>query len=83
MVVKIQGELNLEGVQSAIGAEFRIQELLGQANSPHILQARAWSFRNRALAVGPRILGYIFLEWAPFGSLYDLIHTPPAVHGAK
>jgi hypothetical protein len=88
MVVKVQGEFNIEDVQNTIGREYRIQELLGHANSPHILQARAWSYRTRTrapgtLARGPRILGYIFLEWAPFGSLFDLIRTPPAVQGAK
>ncbi|KAH7408704.1 kinase-like domain-containing protein [Phaeosphaeria sp. MPI-PUGE-AT-0046c] len=77
MAVKVQGEDNMSSIRDIIFREYNWQKWLNGAHSAHILEARARSYRSRATA--PRHLGYIYLDWAPYGSLSDLIcNSPPS-----
>ncbi|KAF1917545.1 kinase-like domain-containing protein [Ampelomyces quisqualis] len=76
MAVKVQGESNMAEINEYVGREFRIQNSLNQIENPNILVARSWSHRQRPTA--PPFLGYIFLDWAPFGSLLDHVREAQA-----
>jgi hypothetical protein len=75
MVVKVQVDDSLEGIKSSVFKEYRIQSELNEAGSQHILNARTASCRERPTS--PTFLGYIYLDWAPFGSLDDLLENAP------
>lgn len=75
MVVKVQGEDNIAEIQKYVFKEYGIQALLNEAGSQHILKARAKSFRHRPTS--PSHLGYLYLDWAPFGSLSDFNGAAP------
>ncbi|KAF2028182.1 hypothetical protein EK21DRAFT_70264, partial [Setomelanomma holmii] len=70
MVVKVVGHPNLDGVKHEIRNEFRFHWKLSQRQCPHILDVCGRSVRPREL--DPQ-LGYLYMSWAPYGSLYDLL----------
>lgn len=72
MVVKVQGEPDPLSLQQNVFREFQIQQSL-QAQCNNILNARAYSTRPRDTA--PQHLGYLYMDWAPYGSLSDLINS--------
>jgi hypothetical protein len=69
MVVKIVGLRTLAEVTNEINTEFYFQHILSQRSCPHVLSAYACSTRRRQF--DPQ-LGYMYMEWAPYGSLQDL-----------
>jgi hypothetical protein len=77
MAVKIQGEVNRDTARDMIAREYDMQRLVNLANSPHILRARGAS--SRETGTPPIGLGYLYLDWAPYGSLRDLVES---AHGA-
>jgi hypothetical protein len=70
MVVKIVGDRTVEEVQHEIMREFECHMTLTQRQCHHILGAYGSSTRKRDH--GPH-LGYLYMEWAPYGSLHDMI----------
>lgn len=71
----MQGEDSAEDVRENLFREFNIQAELNEAGSQHILEARTASYRERTTP--PETLGYIYLDWAPFGTVLDLIEDAP------
>jgi len=69
MVVKISGGVTLQSIRKETEAEYNKQAAVSGKGCHHILNAYGSSVRERAS--GPQ-LGYIFMEYAPFGSLLDL-----------
>ncbi|CAE7187324.1 S-TKc multi-domain protein [Pyrenophora teres f. teres] len=69
MVVKIIGEKSVHRIRVQVGREYRTQEAVSGKGCPHILDVYGFSIRKRLR--NPQ-LGYIFMEYAPFGTLLDL-----------
>ena len=70
MVVKIQGTSTREIVRHLTSQEYSMGRLLSIPGCPNILKTLSHSYRNRA---GPPYLSYLYLEWALYGTLDDLI----------
>ncbi|KAF1847600.1 kinase-like protein [Cucurbitaria berberidis CBS 394.84] len=70
LVVKIIGSTDVLGVVGTIMRESTHHEALSFKNCASILDAYGFSIRKRAY--GPQ-LGYIYMDYAPFGDLLDLI----------
>jgi hypothetical protein len=74
MAVKIQGDDDPDEARAVIHSEYAMQRLANQAESPHILRARSASLRKVTIPPSHSIgLSYLYLDWAPYGSLYDLV----------
>jgi hypothetical protein len=73
MAVKIQGDDDREWAEEEVRQEYAMQYSLNRANSPHILRTRGYSLR---FADDPPRMGlsYLYLDWAPYGSLFDLVN---------
>jgi hypothetical protein len=71
MGVKIQGERSLAHVNSTIGREHNLQNLLNPLGCVNILKTHGFGSRTRLTQ--PLFLGYLYLEWAPWDSLQDLV----------
>ena len=69
MVVNISGGVTLDSIRKETEDEYKKQAAVSGKGCYHILNVYASSVRGRAS--GPQ-LGYIFMEYAPFGSLLDL-----------
>jgi hypothetical protein len=83
MAVKNQGERSLRDIHTGIFTEYNIQHRLSQVGCPHILRALTTSYRQRATY--PYFIGYLYLQWAPFRTLHELIdpaYTPLAARYA-
>jgi hypothetical protein len=77
MVVKILGGETYEEVKRDIDKEFGFHDAVSNKNCPHILNT--WGHGYRIRSVAPQ-LGYIYMEYAPFGDLLNLIgelHSKP------
>jgi predicted metal-dependent hydrolase len=72
MAVKVQGDTDPAHGQRLVRQEHDIQLLL-QAHCNSILKARAWSSGNRDTA--PQCLAYLYMDWVPHGSLWDLVES--------
>lgn len=71
MVVKIIGAPDMKTVTHDLNREFDVQHKLSFKNCPSILDAYAKSTRQR----DPRPhLGYIYMDYAPFGDLWSAIN---------
>ena len=71
MAVKIQGEKSLAHVQRTVRKEWILQRMLKPLGCVNILNACGYGSRQRPTQ--PLALGYLYLEWAPWGSLQDLV----------
>jgi hypothetical protein len=69
MVVKIQGAYTKEAATAMVAREFDLHARLSGTGCAHILKAWASSVRSRR---EPPHLAYIYMDWAPFGTLQDL-----------
>jgi len=70
MVVKIVGHKTVAEVKRDINTEFYLQDVLSRRGNPNILKAYRSSVRDRPYV--PK-LGYIYMEYAAYGSLADLL----------
>ena len=69
MTVKVIGGKSGEWLEEDIEAEFRPHFNLSQLNCPHILAV--FGKRHHKCKIPPH-LGYIYMEYAPFGDLSSL-----------
>jgi hypothetical protein len=72
MAVKIQGDDDTDWAEEEVRQEYAMQRFANLANSPHILRTRGYSLRYPGFP--PTGLSYLYLDWAPYGSLFDLVN---------
>ncbi|KAL5119268.1 hypothetical protein ACEQ8H_002755 [Pleosporales sp. CAS-2024a] len=71
MAVKIQGGPQANHIRTITQKEHDVQKEL-QTASENILKVRGWSYRRPASNRPPH-LGYLYMDWAPYGSLWNLV----------
>lgn len=70
MTVKAIGDKDLANLMEEVEREFRPHHNVSQLGCPHILEAYGKSWRERSTL--PH-LGYIYMEYAPYRDLHDII----------
>ncbi|KAH8704596.1 kinase-like domain-containing protein [Phaeosphaeriaceae sp. PMI808] len=74
IAVKVQGEYTYNDIQMILETEGGIHTNLAQLGCSNILNILGTSYRKLNSS---HYLGYIYLEWAPYGSLSDLVLADP------
>ncbi|EFQ87014.1 hypothetical protein PTT_17612 [Pyrenophora teres f. teres 0-1] len=76
MIVKIQGEKTAQMIRKNMKYEFDLHERLTRKGCRHIVDVYGVSYRR---GHSPPMLGYVYMEYAPFGDLRRLLDK----HGAR
>lgn len=69
MTVKVIGERTRDQVRNTVNTEAGIHLEASKLRCPHILECYGYGFRRAQVPY----LGYIYMEYAPFGDLFDLL----------
>ncbi|EDU42626.1 predicted protein [Pyrenophora tritici-repentis Pt-1C-BFP] len=70
IIVKVQGERTEKSLLDTMQPEIDLHQRLTTKGCRHIVDFYAASYRIRRI---PPILGYVYMEYAPFGDLHDLV----------
>lgn len=75
MIVEIQGEKTAQMLRKNMKYEFDLHERLTRKGCRHIVDVYGVSYRRRH---SPPMLGYVYMEYAPFGDLRRLLEKHDA-----